>query len=266
MGRLLFIGLLSFFPALGFAQAGLSTSPLKLYYTFPPGGQRMQTVTVMNPTNREVDVGVSFDGWKYSKAGENEIVTRGSLLTSCADWIKVLPSSYFVLPPHGRKQVKVVLSVPADADTSEPVRTSLLLFSQLNPTRGKTNARGVVIRETVRVGVKIYYTFYPNAAPNIEVKDFDTFINKGGITAVVLNLKNIGKIWADGNVSWELFNQNSGKKQKLGKTRFYTLPGDLRQIKKALPGDLEPGSYKLTAIVKFGNRNVIKVAELSFKL
>lgn len=248
----------------GYGQAGLTATPVKFYYTLGPGGNQAQTITVSNPTNVEVEVGVSFSDWKYNELGNNQIIESETLPTSCVDWIKVLPSSYFVLQPHERKKLDIVLTVPKDADRNVPVHTALLYFSQLNPGDGGTDANGAAIKVTVRMGVKIYHSFFESSASAIEIMGFSTFKNKEKETAVYLVLENQGKIWTNGKVIWELFSKETGKKTKLDQTDFYTLPGDVRRIEKTLPGDLEKGQYVLTAIVKYKDSDAIKVAELEF--
>lgn len=250
----------------GYAQAGLAATPVKFYYTAAPGSSETQFITISNPTDVEVEVGVSFGDWKYNKMGNNQTLESGILQTSAADWIKVLPSSYFVLQPHERKRLEMVLSVPTHVGREVPVHTALVYFSQLNPSDGGVDQNGAAIRVTVKMAVKIYHSLYENSVPAIEITDFNTFENETGKTAVYLTVENQGKIWTDGEVSWELFNQSNGKKTKLDPSGFYTLPGDMRRIERSLPTGLPKGKYTLTAIVKYGDSDVIKVADLGFGL
>lgn len=266
MLRFLLCSSLFFCALVGHAQAGLTATPVKFYYTLGAGGSNIQTITVSNPTDVEVEVGVSFSDWKYNELGNNKIVESGTLPTSCVDWIQVLPSSYFVLQPHERKKLDIMLTVPKDADRNVPVHTALLYFSQLNPSHQGTDANGAAINVTVRMGVKIYHSFYEESTTAMEIMDFSLVDKEAEKPAVVLTLENQGKIWTNGEVSWELFNKNTGKKTKLDKSDFYTLPGDMRKIEKTLSPELKKGEYVLTAIVKYENSDMIKVAELTFSL
>lgn len=262
---LLFCSLYLFGPTIC-AQVGLAATPVKFYFETLPGENETQTITISNPTNGTVEVGVSFGDWKYNTSGNNQVAESGTLKTSAVDWIQVLPSSYFVLQPHERKQLEIAIAVPPHANKEIPVHTALVYFTQLNSGSGGVDANGAAIQVTVKMAVKVYHTFFENTVPLIEIVDFSTFENKLEKKALYLTLENQGKIWTDGKVSWELFNKNTGKKIKLEKTDFYTLPDDVHRIEKKLPTGLPMGDYTMTVIVKYDDSDVIKVAELAFSL
>lgn len=247
-----------------YGQVGLTASPIKLYFHLSAGESGTQIITVSNPTNSEVEVGVSFRDWNYNELGNNQISEAGTLKTSCADWIRVLPASYFVLQSNGQKKLKIEFNVPSEANQNIPVQTCLLFLTQLNPTDGGVDKSGAAILVTVRIGVKIYNSFYTKASAGLEIIDFNTFDNKEGKRAIYITLENTGKIWVDGIIQWQLFNKGTGQKMELEKTGFYTLPGDKRRLQIALPADLKKGDYVLTAIVKYNEDGKIKVADLSF--
>lgn len=249
-----------------YGQAGISATPVKFYYHLAPGAEGTQSLFVSNPTNVEIEVGVSFKDWNYGKKGNNQIFDSGALKTSAANWIKVMPSSYFVLQPGERKKLDLVLNVPQDANHEIPVHTALIFLTQLNPGDGGTDKNGAAIKVSVRMGVKIYHSFTENAQPAIEIIGFDLKETDIETKSVVLTLENQGTIWTDGTVSWELFNSNTGVKTRLKPADFYTLPNDKRWVTIQLPENLKTGSYTLTAVVNYEDSNIIKVAELAFEI
>lgn len=249
-----------------YGQAGISATPVKFYYHLASGAEGTQGLFVSNPTNVEIEVGISFKDWNYGKEGNNQIFESGSLKTSAANWIKVMPSSYFVLQPGERKKLDVILNVPKTGNREIPVHTALMFLTQMNPGDGGTDENGAAIKVSVRMGVKIYHSFTENAQPAIEIIGFDLKEKDPGTKSVVLTLKNTGAIWVDGAVSWELFNSNTGAKTQLKSSDFYTLPNDIRWVNTQLPKNLETGSYTLTAVVNYENSTIIKVAELAFEI
>ena len=116
----------------------MTASPGKLYYRFSPGGTNTQKIIVQNPNDKELEIGVSLSDWNYDSTGGNQVYEAGSLKNSCADWIKILPASYFTLQPNERRELNVVVSAPANADTSIPVHTAMVYLSQLNPGNATT--------------------------------------------------------------------------------------------------------------------------------
>ncbi|MES2826518.1 MAG: hypothetical protein V4687_00110 [Bacteroidota bacterium] len=251
-----------------FAQAGISASPAKMYYRIPSGGTGSQKVTISNPNRIDLDVGVSMGDWNYDSLGVNNLVDPGTLKISCADWIQVFPGSFFTILPDERKELEIVLNVPANADKSIPVRTAMLYFTQLNAGDAKAE-NGAAIKVSVRMGIKVYHSFTPMDERNVDIINFvdqqKTDPERKPYTELELKCENTGKIWLDGTVQWELLNTKSGEKIKLTQDNFLSLPGDKRTIKKILPPSLKRGVYAATATINYGNKEELKIAELEFE-
>jgi P pilus assembly chaperone PapD len=248
------------------AQSGISVSPSRLYYNSSASGTKAQKVIISNPNDKPLQIGVSVSDWAYDSLGNNRIVDAGKLPNSCAAAVKVLEGSFFTLKPHEEKQLTIQFSSAAIKKSStEPYKTSMLFFTQLNPgSASKTN--GAAIKVTVRMGVKIYYTSNPDGKPELEITNLKDRPSDNGGKTLHLSMENKGKIWADGQCKWTLLNSGSGEKTTLEETGFYTLPGDKRILKKELPSSLPKGKYTATAILTYGKDKEIKVAELEFAL
>ncbi len=250
---------------LAWSQAGISVTPGRLYYKLGLGESSSQIIKLMNPNDKELEIGVSFSDWNYENSGANHILESNSLPNSCVNWIQVLPSSYFVIQPGETKEIEILFKVPTDANTAIPVHNAMVFFTQLNPGQAKDES-GAAIQVTVRMGVKIYHSFSQKTEPVIEIADFKNYIDTDKAKFVKLQIANNSTIWADGKVKWELFNNNTGKKSNLNETDFFTLPNDLRELHFQLPKNLEKGKYTISAQLSFGETDVIKVAELEFEI
>jgi len=250
-----------------FSQVGITASPPKLFYRIPQGGVGSQKVTISNPLSKDLEVGVSLGDWAYDSTGNNSLHDPGTLKNSCTDWIKVLPGAYFTLLPQERKELEIELSVPKNADSSISVHTAMVYFTQLNPNESKSTS-GAAIKVTVRMGIKIYHSFSQIDERNIEVTDFHDKPDENNKSApgfLEILLENTGKLWIDGKVKWEMLNTQTGEKIKLEDLNFLCLPGDHRILLERLPADLKKGRYSVTAIVNYGNKDELKVAELEFE-
>ncbi len=246
------------------AQAGMTVSPGKLYYKVGSGGSATQKIVVSNPNDKELEVGVSMSDWNYDSLGNNQTFDAGALETSCADWVQVLPGSYFTLKPQEKRELTIVFTVPADANRDIPVHTAMLFLTQLNPGDGRA-ANGAAIKVSVRMGVKLYHSFSQADERDIEVvdmKDVPDSANKSGF--LELALKNTGKTWLEGKIKWELLNTQTGDKRKLDDQDVFSLPGDYRIMRQALPADLPKGKYTATAVINYGNKDQLKLVELEF--
>lgn len=252
----------------GFAQAGMTVSPGKMYFTLAPGTSSTQKIIVSNPNNMDLEVGVSTNDWNYDNVGNNITYDAGTLPTSAASWIQVMPGSYFTLQPGEKRELDVIFSVPQDADQAVPVHTAMLFLTQLNPGDGRSE-NGTSIKVSVRMGVKIYHSFTQNEKRDIEVVNFTDILPQQGEPQnggfLELEMNNTGKLWIDGKVKWEILNTATGEKKKLDDQDVYLLPGDNRFLRQALPSNLPKGKYTASAVINYGDKDELKLVELEFE-
>ena len=249
------------------AQAGMTVSPGKLYYKLSPGANGTQKILVSNPNSKELEVGASLSDWDYDVYGNNLTHDAGTLKNSCANWVQILPGTYFTLQPGESRELNVFLNVPPDAKTDIPVHTAMLFLTQLNPGDSRSQ-NGSLIKVTVRMGVKIYHTFSQTEDRSIEVLNFTDKQDpaKKNLPGILeLEVENNGKIWLESKIKWELLNTQTGEKQKLADLDSFSLPGDKRIIRQNLPADLKKGRYNATAVINYGNKDQLKVVELEFE-
>jgi len=246
---------------------GISANAARVYFTLGPGGSGTQHIKVTNPSNRPLELGISVGDWNYDTVGNNKMYEAGTLKSSAAAWIKVLPASYLTLQPGAQQDLTVEMDVPGHVSDSLKVHTAMIYLTQLNASDSKT-AGGAALKVRVQMGIKIYHCFSDQNKPAMEITNFqDSLVtSKDSSThrALCLQLSNTGDLWVEGSIKWELLNEQNGKTQKLEETKIYSLPGDKRLIVKDLPGDLPKGKYSITAIVNYGNKDDLKIAELEF--
>ena len=255
------------FPVTGGYAQGMSTNPPRLYFTAPPNRNETKKLTVMNTGQIPLELGISIGDWDYDSLGNNRLYEAGALKTSATSWIQIYPSSYLVLPPGERKDLDIILTPPANTDSSASVHTAMIFLTQLNPMNSQT-VQGANIKVNIRSGTKVYYSSFPENTRNLEITNFKKLspISQDSTTFLELTTSINGKLWVEGDVRTDLLNMQSGKRTKLPDIRFYALPGDVRLIRMKLPGDLPSGHYTATAQINFGKKNELKVAELEFIL
>ena len=244
-----------------YAQVGLSVSPPRVYYTLNQGESGSQKVMVTN-TSKEapLNLSVSFDSWKYDDYGNNITPEDSIMPYSCADWMSLPEGSYFSLKAGESKEVEIVMNVPANLSDSQNVQTAMVYFTQMNPVDG-INERGANIKINLRSGIKVYRKDNISENKSLEIVDF-TF-NRENHT-LLLSFNNNGNIWVNGIAITSLLNSNNGKEIKFEPDEFYTLPGDRRIYKIALPSDLGKAPYIATVLLEYGDEKKIDAAELQF--
>lgn len=250
---------LLFFTINALAQTGLSVTPPRVYFTVDKGQAQKQTITVSNVSKTTaLDLSVSLADWAYDIKGNNNIFEAGSTVGSCANWVSVLPSSFFSLGPGEQKDIELQVSPPANLTDTLPVHTAMLYVTQLNPF-DDVNEKGANIKVAIRTGIKLYQRFPTTRRPDLDVVGFS--INKKLLT---LKFVNIGNVWADGTATCELLDRKSGKKITLKDVIFYSVPGNNREISFELPADLAKGEYVASSILNYGEDSTVKLAELEF--
>ena len=185
----------------------------------------------------------------------------GTLDNSCAEWVDILPQSFFSVAPGESYELDVRMNVPENLSDDMPVHTCMVYITQINPVDG-VNEQGANIKIAVRSGIKLYHRSDVARDANIEITNFA--YSKEDPSRLKFAFDNIGNVWTDGIITCELLNQNTGEKTKLEDVVFYSMPGDERQLYFNLPEDLTPSKYIATAIFDYEHASSIKMAELSF--
>lgn len=247
------------------AQTGLTVGPPRVYFVADAGQGQTQYIDVTNPSkDYTLELGISFEDWSYSEYGDNVLSEKGSLPTSCADWISV-SETYFSLKPGESKRLQLNMQVPSDAKfTSDvPIHTTMLFVTQLNP-RAREEREGANIRLAVRSGIKIYHRFNGREQPDLDITNLQYHHIDSVGTFLELSYDVTGNIWLEGRARAEFLNQATGEKTIVDNLTFYCLPGDKRKQYIAVPDTLTTGQYLASVLVFYGDQEVVKVAELEF--
>ncbi|MBL1410478.1 fimbrial biogenesis chaperone [Sphingobacterium faecale] len=247
------------------AQTGLTVGPPRIYFVADAGQSQTQYVDVTNPSkDYPLDLAVSFEDWAYSVVGDNVLSPKGSLKTSCADWLTV-SEPFFSLKPGETKRLQLQMSVPLDKSYSEviPVHTTMLFVTQLNP-RISEEKEGANIRLAVRSGIKVYQRFNGRSRTNLEISNLEYRSVDSIGQYLELSFETQGNTWTEGQLRTEFLNQDTGDRYKVDDVQFYSLPGDQRKQYILLPKELTIGNYLATAMLFYGEDNDVKIAEIEF--
>lgn len=251
--------------SVGYAQTGLTVGPPRLYFVADAGQSQIQYVDVTNPSkDYPLDLAVSFEDWAYSEVGDNILSPKGTLKTSCGEWMTV-SEPFFSLKPGETKRLQLQMSVPEGKTYSEaePIHTTMLFVTQLNP-RISEEKEGANIRLAVRSGIKVYQRFNGRSKADLEISnlEYHTIDSVGQYLELIFDTK--GNTWIEGQMRTEFLNQDTGNRYKVEDVQFYTLPGDRRKQYILLPKEMIAGNYLATTMLFYGEDNDVKIAEIEF--
>lgn len=243
------------------AQVGISVTPPRVYFTVDAGHTETKEVIVTNVSeSHTMELSVTLGDWQYSEFGENMMYPADSLDNSCAAWVSVPTASYISLKPKESRAISVGITVPITENDPNKVHTAMLYVTQMNPV-DDVNEQGANIKINVRSGIKL---FRRSSVPRIQKVDITNLTVDKEKKEMWLEFANEGNVWLEGVVNTYLFNSATGKEIELNNNGFYTMPGDLRKLRIALPDDLEAGKYTATLMVDYGDANNIEAAEIEF--
>jgi hypothetical protein len=110
----LWVGLFVFFCSSAFAQLTLDKREIKLDVS--PGDQVTGSITVSNPSKRDITVKTYFEDFTYTAPylGFKTLLPLDSTERSCGKWI-TMSMPMFIVPSKGNQEVSYTIKVPLDA-------------------------------------------------------------------------------------------------------------------------------------------------------
>jgi hypothetical protein len=238
----------------------LEIRPERLEQSVPAGGFRVLSLSLLNREQKSVAIKIDLGQMAYDDDGNlwatEEITDSGR---SCAPWIAIEPKN-FVLPPNGRRNVRISLKVPEDAkggyytcaiinartekDTSEttlPSPTNCPIVLTIPTT---FEIAGEIIKVDVEHPVE--------TAVSLKAK----FKNNGNVHTVLFGGVNLERWVEPGDVPG-LVVIDTGRYESAGLFKFetdstYILPGETRTIKSQIVSGLPAGKYRAQIAIMYG--------------
>jgi len=110
----LLFALLAGASALASAQGGLAMAPAIFDLKFQPGKPVEFDITIVNETERAVQMQGTIQDWWYNDKNERVFGAPGTYPRSASNWIEFVPRQFEVTPKNSRK-VHVVVTPPPEA-------------------------------------------------------------------------------------------------------------------------------------------------------
>src|SRR4029079_14092761 len=223
--------------------ARMAAAELELRLPLRRGVARSETFHTVNPSTQPAQVTISVQDWDRSEGGENRYYPLGTLPTSCASHIKVVPS-VLQLDARSVQTVRVALE---SADALRRGSYAILFVETPPPPK---SARGDAVTYSLRYGVKVYVE--PDGAPTAELDNVFLEPKPADSSArqLVIAYRNTGtrQTMARGKV--EIRRTDNTLVSSLALPDSPALPGATRRLGVPLPR-LPRGKYVLLALLDY---------------
>ncbi len=232
----------------------IGLTPPRLTLTAPAGGTATATFSVLTSAVTEQSIESALSDWFLDVAGDITFLAPGTLPDSAAGWL-ALESDAFVLDPASSRELRLEVAVPPDA---EGTHQAMAFFTVVPPP---SETPGVGVTTTTRVGLTVYVTVAGTERSGSELVDLYQ-PEAATLAAVVVNTGNT--VMRLGGVI-ELRDEAGDVVQRLPVPDVPILRESEREVRFALPDDLEPGFYVVLALIE-DDRGGLLAGELTIEV
>jgi len=229
----------------------------KVRLSIPSGSTESGSITVANPSDKNVNVKAYLEDWIYTATqdGIKDFAPPGTTPLSCAKWISFYPAE-FTLPPFGSREIFFVVKVPKAVDGGH---YAVLFFETV--VGSTVDATGVNILIKGRIG-SLFYIEAGGVQKEATITDI-SIAKAGKETAIEAVLNNIGNVDITANGSFNIID-SKGMVFARGKfNEVYTFPGDKATIASAWSAKIPAGEYDLIITLDLGNKPLIYEAKIN---
>lgn len=236
--------------------ADIGISPPRLELVAQPGETITATVTVLTSAGAEQQITGELNDWTMDAAGNLAFFAPGSLAYSASPWI-VLDATDFILEPRGVREVRLAITVPADARGT----FNSMVFFTVVPPPVEIPGQGVGVAVTTRAGLTVYVTVAGTEQSGSELVDFYQ-LDERNLAVVVANGGNT-VIRLSGVI--ELRDELGQVVHRLEVPDVPILRYSEREVALVLPEEIAPGFYVALALIQYGGGGLL-VGELPFEV
>lgn len=249
-----------------------TVDPEELVMTVPDGGRRIQTITVTNLDDEDIQVRASVQPLLHDLDGQLDTATMGEL-TGSIPWVQVSPE-VVRLRPRQRSAIRVVVQNPSGEEPEGRYAYLTLTADRLGRERGEEPVTGGAISETGS-RIVVMPPDRPESAAEVTALDI-SFDGENGFTMVDIELANMGKVHfrAVGQVILEqkhipetidgIEYEGEGIFEVVWQGALpidalsMILPNEKRRLTGTITNPLPPGEYRVTAEFRYDGKSAFQ--------
>lgn len=264
--KLLFITVLCVaFVGSGTAQ-DFEVAPVELVFRVDPGQKQEKMVMITNHSSTVQQFQISKADFVTDIKGNRQTMEENSTENSCASWISY-GDAFFELQPNESRSIPVSMEVPE----GDYVTRWAMLHVQTTQARTSFDAdyeklaAGLLI--SGRIGIKVFRLPVNSPKPIVKIINLrERESDSGENRSFSVDIQNKGASIANCKITYVVLNLKTAEKISFPAGTVQVLPGTLREIYFELDESIPPGEYALSAILDFGDKNVLEGTRMQSKL
>lgn len=239
------------------AEIAISITPMRVDYKFKPGQTINDILAVSNTGDQAVRVKINIQNWKLSMQGSPVFSPLADDPYSCGRWIQINPVD-FRLAAGQTRSIRYAITIPPQVELKS-YRSAIMC--EIIPDTKPGEPKKVQIKTQIAM---VVYGTVGETVPQCEITGLQAEKGKEMIDFVLL-LKNRGMVHFRTKGSITLEDGQGKTVAKLDLPDVPALPESEREIRVPYEKALPKGTYKITAVLDIGKKELYG-AEATFTI
>ncbi len=248
-----------------FAQ-DFEVAPVSMFFVVDDGGSETKKLGIVNHSSTAQDFQIIKKDFVVDIHGKTQVMEANSTEKSCNRWL-VLEKSFFRLKPNEKILIDVTMKVPLNDNAT---RWSML-YVQTSQERTSFDvdidkfSSGILISGSI--GVKIFRIPKKPPLPVVKIQNLREVSqpeNKNRVFKV--DILNEGVTISNCKIFYTLLDMVDAEVYEHNAGNVNVYPGAVREFTFELSPDIKPGRYSLTAVVDFGDKNILEATRFGKEL
>jgi hypothetical protein len=241
-------------------------APVELNFRLDPGDKEEKYISITNHSSFTQEFQLTKADFSVGIDGARTIMDAGSGENSCADWI-TFGEGFFSLEPNESRAISIGMEAPAGNYATRWAIVYVQTAEERTAFSADQDELSAGVMVSGRIGIKVFR--YPLNSPKPQLKISSLRKDEESLPdehLYAVNIENTGASVADCKVSFIALNLKTAEKHSYEGDQLRILPGSIRELSFTLPDTLPPGEYVLSAILDYGDKNVLEGTRMRTKI
>lgn len=241
--------------------------PARLDFKLEKGGSESRVLDVINTSDVMESFVISTCDFTYDDKGNTIFAKAGSTDRSCAKWMTVTPN-FIKLNPNEKVQVHILLNVPQEIEKTLWGMVTIRSEKEFTAQAADKDVLRAGMIITPQIAVRVLQTPPALDYKKLAIDNFYEITNTESDTvrSFAVNVANQGDVMTKCKLYLTLSNLETLVEKTVEPLDLYLFPEISKEVKIALPKDIEPGYYSVAAILDYGDEYDLEGMEMEISV